>query len=74
MGEERMEHDLLEAIEHHYHLFVVAGYALVIAVIVAVMHVGLMGHIGLWLLGIAFFAIVMGKTRKGLEPQPKFEV
>jgi uncharacterized membrane protein YccC len=69
-----MEHGPLEAIEHHYHLVVVAGYALVIAAIVAVMHIGLMGHIGLWLLGIAFFAMVMSKTRKGLEPQPKFEV
>jgi hypothetical protein len=69
-----MEHDPLEAVEHHYHLFVVAGYALVIAVIVAVLHMGIVEHLGLWLLGVIFFATVMGKTRKGLEPQPKFEV
>lgn len=69
-----MEHDPLEVVEHHYHLFVVAGYAFVIAVIVAVMHAGLIEHLGLWSLGVVLFARAMNKTRKGLEPAPKFDV
>jgi hypothetical protein len=69
-----MEHDPLEVVEHNYQSFVVAGYAFVIAVIVTVLHMGIIEHVGLWLLGVAFFATVMGRTRKGLEPQPKFDL
>jgi hypothetical protein len=69
-----MEHDPLEVVEHNYQFFVVAGYAFVIAVIVSVLHMGIIEHLGLWLLGVVFFARAMSKTRKSLEPQPKFEV
>jgi hypothetical protein len=69
-----MEHDPLEVVEYNYHLFVLAGYSFVIAVIVSVLHMRLIEHIGLWIVGVAFFGAVLSKIRKGLEPRPKFDV
>lgn len=67
-------HDPLEVVEEKYHLFVLVGYAFVVAVIVSVLHAPVLERVGLWLLGVVFFASVLSGIRKGIEPAPKFEV
>lgn len=67
-------HDPLEVVEEKYHLFVLAGYAVVVAIIVAVMHATALEHILLWVIGVLFFGGVLRGIRKGVEPAPKFEV
>jgi hypothetical protein len=67
-------HDPFEVVEEKYHLFVLAGYSFVVAVIVLVLHASVLERTGLWLLGVIFFARVLSGIRKGIEPRPKFEV
>lgn len=66
--------DPLEVVEQKYHLFVLAGYAVVVAIIVSVLHASLLELLLLWLIGVVFFGAVLSGIRKGVEPAPKFEV
>jgi hypothetical protein len=66
--------DPLEMVEQKYHLFVLAGYAVVVAIIVSVLHASVLEHLVLWLIGVVFFGAVLSRIRKGVEPAPKFEV
>ena len=66
--------DPLEVVEQKYHLFVLAGYGVVVAIIVSVLHAPVLERIVLWLIGVVLFGAVLSGIRKGVEPAPKFEV
>ena len=66
--------DPLEVVEQKYHLFVLAGYRVVVAIIVSVLHAPLLELVVIWLIGVVFFGGVLSGIRKGIEPAPKFEV
>ena len=66
--------DPFEVVEEKYHLFVLAGYSVVVAIIVSVLHAPILDLVVIWLIGVVFFGAVLSGIRKGVEPAPKFEV
>jgi hypothetical protein len=66
--------DPLAVVEEKYHLFVTVGYGFVIAVIVLVLRASPLERVGLWAVGMIFFAAVLRTIRKGVDGPPHFEM
>lgn len=66
--------DPLATVEEKYHLVVTVGYAVIVAIIVLVLKASLLERLGLWALGLIFFAAVLRTIRKGVDAPPKFEL
>ncbi len=61
-------------VEEKYHLFVTVGYSFVIGVIVLVLRASALERLGLWVVGMIFFAGVLRTIRKGVDGPPQFEM